>query len=87
MIEMNRQMANAFACRMINSIGDSCGNADHTQFADALDPERIDDVILLVEHLDRNVLDVGADRQEIFGKVSIDVATTAAIDQRLFVQS
>src|SRR5262249_9979356 len=49
LVERDRQIAHAFARRMIDRIRDRGGGADDADFADLFDAERIDLVILLFD--------------------------------------
>ena len=58
MIEADRQVADPFACRVIDRVRNSRGRSNDTEFANALDAERIDDLVFLVKHLDRDLTDI-----------------------------
>ena len=85
-IERDRQIAHAFAGRVIDRIGDRRGDADNADFADALDAERIDQVVRLVDEDDLDIVHIGIHGHVVFGDVGVHDAAEIMIDQRLLVQ-
>ena len=51
LIQRDRQIAHAFSGRVIDRIRDRRGRADEADLAHALDAERIDDVVGLVDEM------------------------------------
>ena len=85
-IERDRQIAHPLAGGVIDGIGDCRGDADDADLADALDAERIDDVVRLVDENHLYVVNVGVHRDMVFGDIGVHDAPECMIDQRLLVQ-
>src|SRR4029077_11299686 len=85
-IESDRQVPDALARCVIDRVGDGGGDTDDTNLTYALDAERIDAVIDLIDEDHPDVVHVGIHGHMILGDVGIHDATEIVIDQRLFVQ-
>src|SRR5262245_8212250 len=72
---------------MIHGIGDGRGNPDSANFAHALDSNRVDDVVGLINEHDFDVLHVGVHRHVVFGDVGVHDAAEFVVDQRFLVES
>jgi hypothetical protein len=71
----------AFTGRVVNSVDDRCGRANHGDFAKAFHAGNIVTGIRLVYEIDIDCANVGVDRQDIFGKVVVqDAASQGSAD-------
>src|SRR6476646_9173319 len=86
LVDGNWQVANAFAGGMIDGIGDGSGYSDNTDLAHALDSERVDDVVRLIDEDDLDVLYVGVHRHMILGDVGVHNATEGVIIKRFLME-
>ena len=68
----DRKIAHALARGMEDGVGDSWGHADERDFAEALDAERIDVRILLVDEMYLKLRNVEIHGHGIVGRVSVD---------------
>src|SRR5262249_29885296 len=86
LVERDRQVANAFAGRVINRIGDRGSDTDDANLSHTLDTERIDDVVWLVDEDDVDIVDVSIHRHVVLGEIGVDYAPQVVINQRFLVQ-
>src|SRR4051812_14660768 len=86
LINGDRQVPNALSGRVINRVGNGGCDADDADLPDALDAERIDGFVPLVDEDDLDVVHVCVHRDMILGDVGVHDAAEAVIDERLLVQ-
>ena len=67
-------------------IGDRRRCADDADLADALDAQRVEMSLALVDENHLDVVHVGIHRHMIFGEVVVDGAAVTVVDHRLLVQ-
>ena len=85
-VQRDRQVAHALAGRVIDRIGDRRRDPDDADLADALDAERIDDRVRLVDEDHLDVVDVGVHRHVVFGEIGIHDPAELVVDQGFLVQ-
>src|SRR5262245_8768575 len=86
LVERDRQIAHAFAGRMIDRIRHGRRGADDADFADAFDTERIDLVVLLLDEDDIDRVHVRIHRHMIVGEIMAHEAPEPVIGDGLLMQ-
>src|SRR5207245_3648327 len=86
LVERDRQVAHALSRRMIDRVGDRSRHADNADLAEALDAERIDDLVRLLDEDDVDVVHIGIHGHVVFGNVGVHDASEAVVEQRFLVQ-
>src|SRR5207248_5721855 len=74
-----RQVADSYAGRVIDGIGDCRIGADIAELAQTLDAQIVDQVIFLGDQDHLGHVDVGIDRDQIFGEIGVVVTGAPAI--------
>src|SRR5262245_63806814 len=82
LIERNREVAHALSSRVVNRVRNCRRDADNADLAEALDAERIDGVIRLVNEDDLDVVHVSVHWDMILGDVGIHDAAEPMIKDR-----
>src|SRR4029450_13028885 len=86
LVERDRQIAHALAGRVIDRVRNRRRSADNADFADALDAERIDLVILLFDENYVDRMHIRIYRHMIVGKVGGHESPEPVIGRHLFMQ-
>src|SRR5688572_24474668 len=84
LVRRDGQLADAPARGVEDRVGDGRGDADHPQLAHALDPERVDDRVLLLDEQRLDLVHVGVDGDVVVLQVRVhDAAVTVVYLGRL----
>jgi len=86
LLERDREVAHAFAGRVIDRVGDRRRNTDDADLHQALDAQRVDDRIRLVDEDHLDVVHVGVHRYVVLGDIGVHDAAEVVIDQHFLVQ-
>src|SRR3981081_4716196 len=86
LVDGDRQGAHALAGGVKDRVGDGRGGAHDADLADALDAERIDQRVLLLDEDHVDVVNIRIHRHMIFGETVIHDAAELVVDQRLLMQ-
>ena len=69
LVECDWQFSNAFACGVEDGVRDRCRNTDHSNFAQSLGAQRVDDVILFVDENYFNLTHIRINGDVIFRQI------------------
>ena len=77
-VDPEREIAQPLTRRMVDRVGDGRRRAHDADLADALDAERVDELVLLGNQDDLHVDHISVHRHEVVGQVGVDVARRPA---------
>src|ERR1700685_3255894 len=86
-VEGDRELANANPGRVPNRVGDGTGGSRDPDLADALDAERVDVRVVLLDENRFERGDVGVYRHMVFAEIRVHRPARARVHQRTLVQS
>jgi hypothetical protein len=86
LVERDGEVADAFAGRVIDGVGDGGCCSSDANLSDASRPERVEAVVGDADAGDVDVVNVGVDGDVILGEVFVDGAAVDFVNQGLFVE-
>src|SRR5919112_4813683 len=79
MLDSDRQLADAPARGVEDRVGDGSGGPNLADLSDALDAERVDDVIADLDELHLDVGRIGVDRDQVLAQARVRPAAHPAV--------